>query len=222
MQLGLRDQDVLTFLTDQKAAPLDVLARRYFAVNPQTGKQNKDPLGACSRRMLLLVREGYVDIEVVREKGRTKRTRVARMTAKAAKLMNVATPGRVHGRARDHHYETLRAGTHLEEKLKARGYEVEPLRLEHALRAEGQSGSAVRAGMRFESFPDAELRAKDAAGKTFKIAVEYVTSKYSDADIVGKAQSFAANYDRVEWIGDSTQTAARITRLTGQPAVCRF
>lgn len=216
--LSKRDDRILEFLLDHKAAPLDVLERLFFEKNPQTGKANRNPAAACARRLAELAVEGYVELESCRERGNEIRTRVARPTPRASKLFNRPPVKRVHGRSRDHHYASLRAVIRLQERLQARGYGVENLHLEHALRAQVQGGAIGRPGQTFASFPDAALTAVSADGERFEIAVEYVTSKYCDADIVSKARGFACGYQRIEWVADTHATAERITRLTGQPA----
>lgn len=216
--LSSRDVEVLHFLQKHKAAPIDVMARLFFEENPQTGAKNKNPANACVRRFRALVADGYLEMESVREKGNTRRTSVVSMTSKAARELNVSKPNHVHGRSRDHHYASLRAGVDLQLRLEARGYKDVELCLEHGLRAAAQMGSAGRAGDTYASFPDAAVNVTGRDGRPYRIAVEYVTSKYCDEDICSKAASFTSAYDRIEWVGDSVQTAARITRLTGAPA----
>lgn len=220
--LTSRDLDVLEFLIEHKAAPLDVLAEQFFHRNPQTGKVNSNPMAACTRRLTHLSKEGYIDLESGRERGNEERTRIARPTAKTMKeCRGTGTVYRVHGRARDHHLASLRAVLALQTRLQARGYKVEDVMLDHAIRAKAQKGATPQLGDTFESFPDGALVAVSANGDRSAIAVEYVTSKYSDNDIISKARSFERSYDRVEWVADTVATAKRITRLTGHPAIAK-
>lgn len=55
---------------------------------------------------------------------------------------------------------------------------------------------------------------KLASGRVQRIAVEYVTSKYTDVDIVAKHESFA-RFHNVHWFADRPHTAERVARLTG-------
>jgi hypothetical protein len=72
----------------------------------------------------------------------------------------------------------------------------------------------VRPGDKLPSFPDAVVVADVAHGgewRCVEIAVEYVTSKYTDADIVAKHVSFA-RFHNVFWFADRAQTAERVRR----------
>ena len=60
MHLTARDTDLLRFLAEPGVAPLEILARRFFAKNPHTGKANKRPIDAAAVRLRRLAREGYV------------------------------------------------------------------------------------------------------------------------------------------------------------------
>ena len=48
------------------------------------------------------------------------------------------------------------------------------------------------------------------------IAVEYVTSKYTSADIEKKHRSFD-RFHAVVWVADRARTAERVKALTGRP-----
>lgn len=102
-------------------------------------------------------------------------------------------------------------------QIAARGGVLVEARVEHQLRGLEQRGRRVRSGDKLPSFPDAVVIAEVVhAGerRRVEIAIEYVTSKYTDADILAKHASFA-RFGNVYWFADRAHTAERLRRLTG-------
>jgi len=216
--LSPRDRDVLKFIAANKAASLDVLAQRFFRENPKSGKANRDPLHACRRRVQALVDAGLIDRIV----GRGPLTTV-RVTPRAADSIGVARPRALPMRGRSHHVATLRAIEILRARLEREGVRVVEAKLEFQLRSEEQRGRATRAGEDYAPFPDAllvlERTAVDGSLVREEAALEYVTSKYTDADIREKHASFE-RYARALWVADRPSTSARVARLIGAEAMC--
>ena len=120
--LTARDAQILAFLAKHKAAPLDVVAEQFFRTSQLTSKLNKNPMAACERRLHILQRQGFIDLESIRERGNEVRTRVASLRPKSMQLLEGRGVVRqVHGRARDHHHASLRAVLALQARLEARG-----------------------------------------------------------------------------------------------------
>ena len=89
------------------------------------------------------------------------------------------------------------------------------VRFEADLRSEAQRGRRVRRGDAYASFPDAVCMAELPGLGLGEIAIEYVTSKYSDADIEKKHRGFG-RFHAVVWVADRVRTAERVTALTGR------
>jgi hypothetical protein len=56
--LTARDVALLEFIAAYRAAPLDLLAKRFFDVDPYTGRVNAKPEHACRRRLQILAAAG--------------------------------------------------------------------------------------------------------------------------------------------------------------------
>jgi hypothetical protein len=211
-----RDHDLLTFAALHKAAPLHVLARRFFAVNPTTGKVNTDPEHACRRRLSELQKLGFIRPVVSRGKDT-----LVTVTARAADALGLPRPGSVATRGRAHHIATMQFLQDLSERYARDGVALVNIKMDFQLRAEVQQGKQTRVGDEFETFPDAtfELERTTSDGTTYRehVAIEYVTSKYSDKDIISKAESFE-RFDNVVWFSDTKRTASRVAALTGRPS----
>lgn len=208
-----RDMQVLSFLEEHRAIPLPLLAERFFSQNPFTGTTNKSPLKACERRLTALRAHGYIEIDRVRVAGEMRI--VARVAAKADEPLGVEASRRTLGaRSRTHHLRTIEAVGVLDRSLQARGGRVVSFTLEPQLRAREQSGRKTRRGDDFAPFPDAVCSIA-VGGERFDVAVEYVTSKYTSADIREKHDSFRRAYRTSFWFADGTGTASRVRRITG-------
>jgi len=92
------------------------------------------------------------------------------------------------------------------------------------LRAAIQAGQGSRLGQTYDSFPDAliviEEAFADGTVRQRRMAVEYVTSKYTSQDILDKATSFEANYDGTLWVADKARTKQRVEGLVGGSCAC--
>jgi hypothetical protein len=91
-------------------------------------------------------------------------------------------------------------------------------KVEAAIRAATTRGRRMARGDRFESFPDAVcavVTRSAGQARTARVAIEYVTSKYTSADIAEKARSFACAYDDALWFADKPGTARRVEAITG-------
>jgi hypothetical protein len=215
--LTARDMDMLAFLALHRECSLEQLAQRFFQRNPFTGALNKNPEKQCARRMRELQAHRYLDLSHVND-GRKRRV-VARVAARAdAPLDERAARRTISPKERVHHLKTLAAVEHVERSVQRRGGRVVEFRVEAAIRSEAQRGRRTRRGDAFDAFPDAVciVALPSAHGERLvRVAIEYVTSKYCDADIRAKHESFADAYDEALWFGDRPRTSARVKRITG-------
>lgn len=218
-----RDLELLIFIASFKVVAQDILAARFFAISRTTGEPTLNPGRACEKRVLELSRAGYVHTKVVKGASPGAITREVRLTPYAAQVVNVPRPSALPARGRVHHMQTLRAVEELRVELAARGWRIRAVALEFQQRRLVQAGRATKKGEQYDNFADALLTlvrtAADGSLETKEVALEYVTSKYTDRDIIDKAESFR-RFDESIFVADSPRTAARVTRLTAEP--CRF
>jgi len=218
-----RDLELLGFIAGYKCAPLDLLAARFFAYVLATGLETKNPERACEKRVLELARAGYVTTKIIKGRVPDKTTLAVTLTPAAAAVVDAPRPKSLPIRGRVHHMQTLRAVEDLRAELAKSGQRIGRVRLEFQQRSEVQRGRATRRGEEYECFADAlvlvEETGPDGAVHTYELALEYVTSKYTDRDILDKAESFK-RFDRTVFVSDTPRTAARVTRLTGEPCRC--
>ena len=217
--LTARDMDLLAFLALHRECPLDLLAPRFFAKHPYTREAHAVPIKPCLRRLRQLCAHGYVDLAAIKDApGRASR-RVARLARRADDPLHQAAARRaVPAKERLHHLRTLEAVHAIELDVRRRGGRVVEFRLEGAIRAEAQRGRMTRRGESFESFPDAVCTIaypSPSGERVVRVAVEYVTSKYTDADIYAKHESFPRTYDGALWFADNARTAERVRHITG-------
>jgi hypothetical protein len=213
-----RDLAVLKFIAEKRAVPLDLLATVFFRTDPITGDVNGDPLRACKRRVQVLATAGYIWPTSFHDGAR--RREVATLGPTSAGLTGTR-PGRnrVPPNKRAHHVRTLDALALLAAQLPERNCSVVRTRLEHDIRREKQRGRMTERGEKLGTFPDAAITVHIAErgrnDRTAELAVEYVTSKYTDEDIRKKHEAFAVAYDGVAWFADRAATAARVQKITG-------
>lgn len=216
MALTERDLDLLRFCAEHKGVPVDVVARRFFSLNPKTGEANRDPAHACRRRVAELVKLGFI----AATPARGKRTLVT-VTKAAAVALGVPVRAPVPQKGLAHHVATLTYLQELSERYAKQGATLKGLKLEFQIRAVEQAGRQTRKGDDFDPFPDAlfelERVAPDGTRSSEEVAFEYVTVKYSDADILAKRDAFS-RYDNVVWVSDKPTTARRVSYLTGRPS----
>lgn len=215
VKLTPRDLDVLRFVGENKAAPLDVLAPMFFGA-AASGVANRDPGHACRRRLKALADAGYVELKGIRGQKAGQRTHSVTLTRRAAEALGTSRPALLHPKGRDHHMATLRCIEQLRAQLAKQGAVIVSVALEHAVRAAEQRGHGTQRGETFASFPDAVVVVRDAGGGERRVAVEYVTGKYTNQMIAEKANDFAA-YDDVVWVADRVSTSRRVEALTGEP-----
>jgi len=206
---------MLRYLADSGEVPLHVLMKMFWPdeEEPTAARRTRDWVQQARKA-------GLVKLSPEREL-----TTTVRLTAKAAATFEQrVSPAMVgHPRARGHHAATLKfvedikAGLGPNERL-VEGY------LEPELRAKVQAGKATQRGQVYDSFPDyvgvIETMWADGSVTRRRVAVEYVTSKYTSKDILDKASSFEANYDEVRWVADSARTKARVERLVQKDCAC--
>lgn len=215
VKLTPRDLDVLRFIGENKAAPLDVVGPMFFAGNADTGAANRDPLHACRRRLKALADAGYVELRGIRGQKAGQRTQAITLTRQAADTLGAARPALLHPKGRDHHMATLRCVEQLRAQVSKRGAVVVSVALEHALRSAQQRGRGTQRGETYASFPDAVVVVREPGGIEKRVALEYVTSKYTNQMIAEKANDFSA-YDGTVWVADRVSTSRRVEALTGQ------
>ena len=215
--LTARDLDLLAFIALHRECSLEQLAARFFAKNPYTGVPNAAPEKPCARRIAELQRHGYVESSRIAD-GRRRRVVVRAATRADPVLDERASRRTLRPNERSHHLRTLDAIDRITEDVRRRGGRVLDFRVEATIRAETQRGKRTHRGASFDAFPDAvcTVAVPTPAGEDIRrIAVEYVTSKYCDADIFAKHDSFGGAYDGALWFADTRRTAARVTRVTG-------
>ena len=89
------------------------------------------------------------------------------------------------------------------------------VQLDGDMRASLRAGRRTQKGDVYDVMPDAVLTIEMPGRPRFDVAVEYVTSKYTDADIRRKHRAFK-NYSRTIWVADKPHTAERVRALTGE------
>lgn len=211
--LTARDIDVLEHITARRGVPIEHVAARFFAADPFTGKLNRNPKRACEQRLRALVRAGYLGL-VRQHDGRQRRQLVVLGNAVNGMTCERASKRRVHARNGSHHVRTLDALAKIERGVKRLGGRVLSVRLEADVRGDEQRGRLTARGDAYPAFPDAACRVELPGLGVGEIAVEYVTSKYTDADILRKHNSFA-RFHSVVWVADRQRTAERVRALTG-------
>lgn len=210
-----RDLVVLRYIAAHRAVPLDVLALLFFDVDPITGEPNTNPLRACKRRLQSLASAGFVWPTAFHD---GERQRDVAMLGPAATGITATRPGRnrIAPRKRAHHVRTLDAVALIHRDAWANGERVLRTRMEAELRLEQQGGRFTKSGDELDAVPDAACAIEGGAARA-EVAVEYVTSKYTDEDIARKRDAFGDNYDRVMWFADRPRTAERVWKITGMP-----
>ena len=213
--LTYRDLAVLRFVAANRAVQLDLLAAYFFGVDPVTGEENGNPARACERRVQVLASAGYLWLTTFDDGARQRP--VAMLGPEAAGVAGVE-PGRnrIAPRKRAHHVRTLDALALVDRDARAAGGRVVRTRLESDLRREQQGGRFTQRADIFDECPDAACTV-EVGGGAVEIAVEYVTSKYTDKDIAAKRDGFRKNYGRVMWFADRPRTAERVRKITGMP-----
>jgi hypothetical protein len=219
-----RDYELLEYVSKLRGVPIEHIAMRFFAADPYTGTPNKNPTRACERRIRDLARDGY--LRLVREHDGERRRRLVVLGQRSNPLGRAAERP-IGGRARmrrvparngAHHVRTLDAVAYAERDIVGRGGRVLAVTLDGDIRGAALRGRRTVFGEKFPAIPDAVMKVKLANGSVFDIAVEYVTSKYTSADILEKHAAFAS-YGQVIWVADKQRTAERVFALTG--ARCR-
>lgn len=233
-----RDIELLEAICAFRAVPIEQLAARFFANNPFTGAENRNPEAACARRLATLSAAGLVmkfslhdgstaggaargDDGSLRRRGM--RVLVG-LGPKAETVLGSQARRHVPIRKLAHHARTMDALLLVEESVRARGGRVIAARIEQQVRSDQQRGRFLQLGDSFDPFPDAvctaELPFSSGSAvemRRVEIAVEYATGKYTDEDIKHKHEGFTADagYDEVLWFADKAATRERVKRVTG-------
>jgi hypothetical protein len=203
--LSERDVVVMNWLKANTVAPVDVLAAQFFAKNPKNGRTNSNPERAAIRRLDELARAGYLVVATVapsasRENGgRVYALGRAGSEAMGVPLQSVA-PKRMH-----HHLQTLRHVEVIRKELENEGRRITSVEHER-----GEMATRERNAGRH--VPDAIITVDD--GST--IAVEYVSTDYTDEMVRSKGAYFTERYGQVRWSANSEATRARVQRVTGE------
>ena len=213
-----RDMEMFDLLALHRECLLEDIAL-LWAKNPYTGTTNRTPAKQCARRLAELRAHGYIELARIKD-GRRTRT-VVYLARRADQPLDERASRRTIGtKERVHHLRSLDALRLVEKRVAARGGRVKSFKVEALLRSEAQHGRRTRRGDFFASFPDALCIAVvpfHGGEREIKIAVEYVTSKYTSADIGEKHRSFKTEYDEAVWFADKRRTAERVTAITGGP-----
>jgi hypothetical protein len=207
-----RDLALLDAVASLRSVPLSVVAEQFFAFDPVTGARNGKPEQACRRRLLILASAGYLWLTHVHD-GSQQRHVVSLGPRASATTGTAAGRNRIPPNKRAHHVRTVDAIARLEAQLRTTGGRIVRVRMEHDLRREAQRGRMTERGEKLGTFPDAACTI-EIGGRRLELAVEYVTSKYTSADIEKKRASFRGEYDGVAWFADRASTATRVERLT--------
>ena len=214
-----RDGDILVRASNLRGVPVEHIEDEFFAFDPYTKKKNKNPRRACERRLRELARAGY--IRIVREHDGERRrqlvvveNRINKVEHDGHVIANRAHARRAPVRFGAHHVRTLDALVDVRRAIERNGGRVLSVKLDGDLRARERRGRRTVYGDSYEPIPDAVIKVAMPDQAVREIAVEYVTSKYTDADIRKKHEAFA-KYDGAIWIGDRERTAERVRALTG-------
>lgn len=206
---------MLRYLADAGEVPLHVLIAAFWPEDePAAAEAN------ARRWVSTQQRAGHVEASPPRGLNTT-----VRLSRASAAIFQPAVPsGAVgHPRARAHHAATLKYVEQLKNEL-GPNQRLVSVMLEPQLRAELQAGQGSRLGQTYDSFPDAvvviEEALPDGTMRQRRVAVEYVTSKYTSQDIVEKANSFDENYDSTLWVADKARTQQRVSALVGGSCAC--
>jgi hypothetical protein len=217
ISLTQRDLAIIRFIAVRRSALLEHIAAYYFAQDPFDEEWNLDPMKACCRRLGALSRAGYVRLGNDYD-GRQRRRVVTLGAAAVAIAGDRCDRRRVPARNRAHHIWTQEAIRRLEGELSSRGARIAGVSFDQDVRANELTGKMTKRGDKFPVIPDAvcrvEVRGNDGVTRLRNVAVEYVTSKYTDADTREKRESFR-RFDGAHWFADNATTAARVQRLTG-------
>jgi hypothetical protein len=211
--MSARTLQMLRYIADCGEVPLHVLLAAFWP------DEEPERARVCVDRWVSAQRTaGNVARSVSR--GTAGIDSTVRLTPRAARQFEVQSTGIAgHRKAREHFAQTLRFIESLRATLPANEH-IDEIVLEPVLRAREQKGRATRAGQSYDSFPDAVIVVRrmnaDGSWESERVAVEYVTSKYTTNDIRDKATSFAGAYARTLWVADSMSTARRVTTLVGQ------
>jgi hypothetical protein len=195
------------------ARPLDEVG--ILDTDPVTGVPNANPIRACKRRLQSLAAAGFVWPTAFDDGG--KQRDVALLGPASAGVTGTSPArNRIPPRKRAHHVRTLDAVALIQRDVGASGGRLRRTRMEAELRLERQRGRFTRRGDELDLVPDAACTI-EGDGRSVEVAIEYVTSKYTDDDIARKRDAFADSYDRVMWFADRPRTAERVRKMTGMP-----
>lgn len=214
MTTDARCLGMLRYIGECGEVPLHVLLRAFWPGEdgPQAERRVKDWVKRqCAAGNVKVSKPRRMDTSV-------------RLSPKMSSVLSAPqTPNVGHPRAWAHHAATLAYVEQVRSELGPNEAIMETL-LEPQLRARVQAGRGTRLGQTYESFPDAVLliheMTPDGVTHQHRVAVEYVTSKYTSKDIVDKSDSFTSSYDRVLWVADNPRTQARVERLVGGSCAC--
>ena len=207
MILTPRDNDLIAYVAASREVGVDLLARIFFERDPQTGKQNGNPRAAAARRLAMLRDAGFLIVF-------GKRTAV---TSKGAVHVDGAVSAPCPMSMRAHHDGTLAAIEHFR-RYHELGATVCDVVLEHRLRQQRMKGCGV-ARRKIGALPDAVITLRTPTGNR-SVALEYVSSKYTQAMIEGKLIGLRGDYDDIVFYADTPATAARVMRATGMVCTC--
>lgn len=208
MLITPRDSNLIAYVCSSKEVDVTHLAALFFSRDPQTGRENRKPRVAALRRLSTLRDAGFVTVAGAR----------IRVTAKGASHVYGAVSDACAVTLRAHHDGTLAAVEHYRRYL-PHGTSITDVILENKVRQQRMRGRGV-ANTKIGSLPDAVVNVRAQDGTTRKVALEYVSTKYTNAMIEGKLNGFRGSYDDIVFYADTPATAARVTLVTGMDCRC--
>jgi hypothetical protein len=215
-----RDIRIIRYITMLRGVPIEHLEELFFEFDPYTREKNKNPARACERRLRELGRHRYV--RFVREFDGDRRRQLVVVEIGAhgigdehAAYVKRARKRRPPARHGAHHVKTLDALHAIRRDVEQRGGRLVRVQLDNDLRAHLRQGRMTQMGDFYEPMPDAIVWIAMPGQPREEVVVEYVTSKYTDADIRRKHRAFK-NYSRTIWVADKPHTAERVRALTGE------
>jgi hypothetical protein len=224
-----RERDVLEWIARVGVVDSERLVHRFFL---RDGEDVADAAPRAEAALKRLVSKGYLQVRqfhvdgarpgtssVSRHRAEHHLIRTYGLTPRASSSLHLPLLPPLREKFLQHHLKLLTALTMVETQQAAKGGRLMDFKLEGQLIQEDFQGKRFTAKTRhvMPCFPDARLTLRHANGSSECVFLEYVSSKYTDQDIRGKADAWRGQ--STLWAVPNPSTAARVQQLTGEPAL---